>query len=157
MLQFTTVNARFLIGSAIVTALSMCAMSASQAQSRLDRDGVTAIIEGTGETGKNKVPARAAERQNKTAIDEPPMKVGAPAESSGAKPGGMLQKFTGVWVEGPGFDVTYGTTYERCAERCLGHTKCVMIEYYLPERKCNLYNTARPRLKGGSSIVGVRS
>jgi hypothetical protein len=31
-----------------------------------------------------------------------------------------------------------------------------MIEFYRPERKCNLYDKVRPRLAGGSSIVGIR-
>lgn len=63
---------------------------------------------------------------------------------------------TGVWVEGPGFEVTYGGNYDGCAQRCLGNKSCLMIEYYRPERKCNLYDTIRPRKVGGSSIVGIR-
>ena len=85
------------------------------------------------------------------------MKVGAPADAD--KPAakvGTIERLTGVWVEGPGFDVKYGDSYERCAERCIAHQKCVMIEYYRPERKCNLYSSMRPRLKGGSSFVGIK-
>jgi hypothetical protein len=33
---------------------------------------------------------------------------------------------------------------------------CAMIEYYRPEKKCNMYNTLRPRLAGGSSDVAIR-
>lgn len=68
-----------------------------------------------------------------------------------------MQKLTGVWIEGPGFEITYGNSYERCADRCLAHGMCVMIEYYRPEKKCNLYDAVRPRLKGGSSIVGIKN
>lgn len=67
-----------------------------------------------------------------------------------------IDKLTGVWVEGPGYDITYGRSYEECAQRCLGTAKCVMIEYYRPEKKCNLYDTVRPRKPGGSSFVGIR-
>ena len=67
-----------------------------------------------------------------------------------------MQRFEGVWVEGPGFEVTYGGNYDGCAKRCLANDKCVMIEYYRPEKKCNLYSTMRPRLKGGSSDVAIR-
>jgi PAN domain len=67
-----------------------------------------------------------------------------------------MERFPGVWVEGPGFEVTYGGAYEGCAQRCTANAKCVMIEYYRPEKKCNLYNTLRPRKNGGSSDVAIR-
>lgn len=67
-----------------------------------------------------------------------------------------MEKLAGVWVDGPGYDVTYGKTYEACAARCLAAERCVMIEFYRPERKCNLYAEVRPRRKGGSSDVGLR-
>lgn len=76
------------------------------------------------------------------------------AEKSDAGP--TMQRYTGVWVEGPGFDITYGGTYEICSQRCLTNSACVMIEFYRPEKKCNLYNTIRPRLPGGDSIVAIR-
>ena len=78
------------------------------------------------------------------------------AGPAGPKPAGKIERFAGVWVEGPGFDVTYGGTYDSCAQKCLAHDKCVMIEYYRPEKKCNLYDTVRPRKTGGSSDVGLR-
>jgi hypothetical protein len=81
---------------------------------------------------------------------QPPGNLGA------AQTGTTIEKVTGVWVEGPGFDVTYGGTADGCSQRCLGNTKCVMIEYYRPEKKCNLYSEMRPRKSGGSSIVGIR-
>lgn len=68
-----------------------------------------------------------------------------------------LEMRTGVWVEGPGYDVTYGGSYETCAARCLGAPQCVMIEFYRPEKKCNLYSNVRPLKKGGSSFVGLRT
>ncbi|MDX2158570.1 MAG: PAN domain-containing protein [Hyphomicrobiaceae bacterium] len=67
-----------------------------------------------------------------------------------------MERLIGVWVEGPGYDITYGGSYDGCARRCLASTKCVMIEFYRPERKCNLYDRERPRLKGGASVVGLR-
>ena len=70
--------------------------------------------------------------------------------------GTAIKRLEGVWIEGPGFDVTYGGTYEGCAARCLANQSCVMLEYYRPEKKCNLYDTMRPRKNGGSSIVGIR-
>lgn len=72
------------------------------------------------------------------------------------KPGAKITPVTGVWVEGPGFEVTYGGNFDGCAKRCLGNKSCLMIEYFRPEKKCNLYNTIRPRKVGGSSIVGIR-
>jgi hypothetical protein len=76
--------------------------------------------------------------------------------SVAAKPAATMTTITGVWIEGPGFDVTYGGTSDGCAQRCLGNPKCVMIEYYRPEKKCNLYDTVRPQKAGGSSVVGIR-
>ena len=67
-----------------------------------------------------------------------------------------IAKTSGVWVEGPGFDVTYGATYDACAAKCMASPKCVMLEFYRPEKKCNLYDAMRPRLKGGSSDVGIK-
>jgi hypothetical protein len=74
-----------------------------------------------------------------------------------AKPGDTMERLPpGVWIEGPGFEVTYGKTYEWCAARCSETAKCVMIEWYRPETKCNLYSTVRPRKTGGSSIVAIK-
>ena len=67
-----------------------------------------------------------------------------------------MERLAGVWIEGPGFDVTYGGSYDSCSQKCLGNAKCVMIEYYRPEKKCNLYDAVRPRKSGGSSDVGLR-
>ena len=83
------------------------------------------------------------------------------AQSTGTAPAaaqakGTIEKLSGVWVEGPGFNITYGKTYEVCAQLCLDTQTCVMIEYYRPEKKCNLYDTLRPRKPGGSSHVGIR-
>lgn len=78
------------------------------------------------------------------------------AHAAGGKPGQTIERLTGVWVEGPGFDVTYGGSYDVCEQRCLGNVRCVMIEYYRPERKCNLYDRMRPRKSGGASNVGIR-
>ena len=72
-----------------------------------------------------------------------------------AKPA-VMEKFSGVWVEGPGFDITYGKAYDVCAQRCLANATCKMIEYYRPQKKCNMYAAERPRLKGGSSEVAIR-
>ncbi len=68
----------------------------------------------------------------------------------------FMEKFSGVWVEGPGFDITYGKAYDDCAQRCLASATCKMIEYYRPQKKCNMYAAERPRLKGGSSEVAIR-
>lgn len=89
----------------------------------------------------------------------PPSALGVPpvrARDTGAGPGTRIERITGHWIEGPGFDVTYGADADGCAARCLARDRCVMIEYYRPERKCNLYDTLRPRKAGGSSIVGIR-
>ena len=80
----------------------------------------------------------------------------APAAPPANLVAGSIEKLTGVWVEGPGYDVSYGGDYEGCAQRCLATPKCVMIEYYRPERKCNLYSSPRPRKAGGSSFVSLR-
>ena len=80
------------------------------------------------------------------------------AKSGGTKSvaAGSMETLSGVWVEGRGYDVTYGSTYEACAQRCLQTDKCVMIEFYKPEKKCNMYDNMRPRKTGGSSNVGIR-
>ena len=70
--------------------------------------------------------------------------------------GGTMERLQGVWIEGPGFDIKYGIAYDACARRCLETKSCVMIEYYRPEKKCNMYDTERPRIKGGSSDVAIR-
>ena len=70
--------------------------------------------------------------------------------------GSSMQRISGVWIEGPGFEITYGGDYAACSKRCLGNAKCAMIEYYRPEKKCNLYDRVRPQLKGGSSDVAIR-
>lgn len=79
--------------------------------------------------------------------------IAAKAQGSTAQ----IKKTTGMWVEGPGYDINYGGTYEQCATRCLAAAPCVMIEYYRPEKKCNMYNAVRPLKIGGSSIVGTKT
>lgn len=78
----------------------------------------------------------------------------AEAQDAAAMP--RIERIAGVWIEGPGFDITYGKDYDACAKRCLANARCAMIEYYRPERKCNLYDSVRPHKPGGSSIVGIR-
>ena len=68
-----------------------------------------------------------------------------------------MTRLPGVWVEGPGYDIKYGATYDTCAARCLAASKCVMIEYYRPEKKCNMYDARRTAKAGGSSDVAVKA
>jgi PAN-like domain len=89
------------------------------------------------------IPALSAPSHAQTPLPTPP----APPK---------LERLAGVWVEGPGYEISYGGTYDGCAQKCLSASSCVMIEYYRPEKKCNLYNTMRPRKPGGSSDVGIR-
>jgi hypothetical protein len=77
-----------------------------------------------------------------------------PAKTNVAKP--QMERLAGVWIDGPGYDIVYGGTYDACAARCLATSACAMIEYYRPEKKCNMYTAARPRLKGGSSDVALK-
>ena len=80
---------------------------------------------------------------------------GAPATALPRK-AAAIERLSGVWVQGMGYDVQYGAGYDVCAQRCMTAAKCVMIEYYRPEKKCNLYDVMRPRLQGGSSDVGIK-
>jgi hypothetical protein len=98
-------------------------------------------------------PARAGTAALPAAAPAP----AAPARSPSKRGQTMERLGSGVWIEGPGFEVTYGGNYDGCARRCLASDKCVMIEYYRPERKCNLYSTIRPRRQGGASDVAIRS
>jgi PAN domain len=82
-----------------------------------------------------------------------------PAQTPNAQPtkaAPSMERFQGVWVEGGGFNITYGGNYDACAAKCLATAKCVMIEYYRPEKKCNMYDAERPRLKGGMSDVALK-
>jgi PAN-like domain len=79
-----------------------------------------------------------------------------PTQAAWAQASATMEKTTGMWVEGPGFDIKYGGNYDECAQRCLATATCVMVEYYRPEKKCNMYNTIRPLKTGGSSIVGTK-
>lgn len=131
-----------------------------------DLAGFDAISAAAQERGAKRSPATIEDL-----LAEPTMKVGAggrPAEEPGAgakagqpvRPGDgrsvAIEKLSGVWVEGPGYDVTYGSPYDTCAARCAASPKCVMIEYYRPEKKCNLYSNMRPRKAGGASFVGIK-
>ncbi len=97
--------------------------------------------------------ASSAAAQQPTPLAPPPV---APAKAATAKAGPTMERQSGLWVEGPGFNITYGGTYDACAAKCLATAKCVMIEYYRPEKKCNMYDAERPRLKGGSSDVALK-
>jgi hypothetical protein len=101
--------------------------------------------------------ASAAAAQQPTPPEQPvtPAKAGS-TKAGPSKAGPTMERQSGVWVEGPGFNITYGGTYDACAAKCLATAKCVMIEYYRPEKKCNMYDAERPRLKGGSSDVALK-
>ena len=107
--------------------------------------------QGGGVAGSGETP-RASPAPPTTPASPSPADAVPPASSKGDR----MEKFSGVWIEGPGYDIKYGGNYEGCARRCLDSAKCVMVEFYWPEKKCNHYDTVRPRLKGGSSHVGVR-
>ena len=79
-----------------------------------------------------------------------------PAGPTASAAGAGLTRLPGVWVEGPGYDITYGAGYDACAARCIAAARCQMIEYYRPEKKCNLYDTRRPTKPGGSSHVAAK-
>jgi PAN domain len=82
--------------------------------------------------------------------------VAMPSQAVWAQNKPTLERTTGMWVEGPGFDIKYGGSYDQCADRCLAESTCLMIEYYKPEKKCNMYNTERPLKTGGASIIGKK-
>jgi hypothetical protein len=81
-----------------------------------------------------------------------------PPAAAGAAPAkvAQMERLKGVWVEGGGYVIKYGENYDACAKRCLDDKSCLMIEYYRPEKKCNLYKEVRPLLKGGDADVAVR-
>ena len=55
-----------------------------------------------------------------------------------------MEKFSGVWVEGPGFDVTYGGAYEGCAAKCLAQRHCFGREcLYLGEDALTCFSDAQ--------------
>jgi hypothetical protein len=85
-----------------------------------------------------------------------PATTAAPAPTAEGVKAARMERMTGVWIEGPGYEITYGKDYGECAKRCLDRPRCRMIEYYRPEKKCNLYDAVRPRLKGGSSDVAIK-
>ncbi len=62
----------------------------------------------------------------------------------------------GEWVEGDGYEVWTGSNYSDCEQRCLADSRCAMMEFHRPERKCNLYRERRAIKSGGSSDVGIR-
>ncbi len=137
MLQFVGVSRALLLASAV----ALFAFSApAGAQEPAARKAQPEVIQ-------------KQEQMNVGAGTVAPPAAGAPVE---AKRAATMQRLDGMWVEGRGFEVTYGNNYDNCAKRCLANATCVMIEYYRPEKKCNLYNTMRPRLKGGSSDVAIR-
>ena len=100
--------------------------------------------------------AQDAGRARATMLDGASKLGMVPPQQATSQPAARIAAQTGVWIEGPGYDVTHGKSYEVCAARCLQTPRCVMIEYYRPERKCNHYAEVRPRKRGGASIVGVR-
>lgn len=91
-----------------------------------------------------------------TLAQAPPAAVPASPPIASPPSAGVMKKLSGVWIEGPGYDITYGGNYDGCAKRCLADSACKMIEYYRPEKKCNLYKETRPQKPGGSSDVGIR-
>jgi hypothetical protein len=79
-----------------------------------------------------------------------PAAAAAPAATSApaaATPAAIMEKRAAHYVEGPGYITFfhkqtpgYGGTYGECEKNCLADSRCVMIEFYKPLRKCHLYN-----------------
>ena len=89
-----------------------------------------------------------------TCMSVPAIAQQPPTATQGAAP--AMTRLPGVWIEGPGYDIKYGADYETCAKHCAAEPKCVMIEYYRPEKKCNMYDSRRPTKAGGSPFVAVK-
>jgi hypothetical protein len=87
-----------------------------------------------------------------------PPAITPPATATPAAPvkAARMERLPGVWVEGGGYVIKYGGNYDACTKLCLDDKSCLMIEYYRPEKKCNLYKQVRPLLKGGDADVAVR-
>ena len=67
-----------------------------------------------------------------------------------------MEKHSKAWVDGNGFDVKFGDSYEKCAKRCIEMRACVMLEYYLPKKKCNIYSKQHRIEKDGDGFVAVK-
>ncbi len=149
---------RVLAAAAAVFAITVALAPPSGAQEQVRRN--TAIDEFLARDAQTQAAKQAAKERMRGGASGLGMRAKTKepvASEPAAAQAGTMQRFRGsVWVEGPGFDVSYGLTYERCAEKCLANDKCVMIEFYRPEKKCNLYSSKRPTKKGGSSDVAVR-
>jgi hypothetical protein len=107
----------------------------------------------------NVMPGSAAMAQTATAPVQPIAQSSTQPGAVIAKPSmaaPRMERLAGVWIDGPGYDIVYGGTYDACAARCLATSACAMIEYYRPEKKCNMYMSARTRLNGGSSDVALK-
>ncbi len=99
--------------------------------------------------------SKAAPTEAATAPAAAPAKAAAPAAS--------MEKLAAHYVEGPGY-VTfffkqtkgYAGTHAECETNCLADSKCQMIEFYKPLRKCHLYNHTKWSGKSGDADVALK-
>ena len=80
-----------------------------------------------------------------------PAPVSPPASAS--RSGATLILYANRYVDGEGYETTLNSSYDQCAERCVADSRCRMIEFYGPDRKCNLFNHSK--MAGESKVASV--
>ena len=70
--------------------------------------------------------------------------------------GVTMERRDNTFVEGEGYDTLWGISYAVCASQCLADSGCGMIEFYLPENKCNLFRHTRPAGWSRDAVVGIK-
>lgn len=79
-----------------------------------------------------------------------------PAKAVHAKPNVFIEKLAAHYVEGPGYVTHWGGTYPECEARCVADSRCVMIEFYKPQKKCHLYAHTRYSGRSNDAEVGLK-
>jgi hypothetical protein len=85
---------------------------------------------------------RVAELQDQPSVRSPP----PPLVNSPPPPSASFARQFNRWVDGDGFDTTYGGTIDTCEARCRRDDRCQMYEFYFGKDtgpKCNLYDHQR--------------
>jgi hypothetical protein len=67
-----------------------------------------------------------------------------------------IRRHANSFVEGEGYDTTRTGSYSECEQRCAADNSCVMLEFYKPDRKCNLYANRRSIGSASTADVGVK-
>ena len=67
-----------------------------------------------------------------------------------------IVKIANRYIEGDGYSTKTAASFAQCEQRCIADQRCLAMEFYRPERKCNLFEAIKNPLASNDADVGIK-